>query len=80
MLCFVMVKLPILEKNIMINHISRVYFIENTVSSEICTRVAGALFGYDHYDDVIMGPIASQITSLMIVYSTFYSDADQRKQ
>ena len=32
-----------------------------------------------HYDDVIMGTIASQITSLTIVYSTFYSDADQRK-
>ena len=32
-----------------------------------------------HYGDVIMGAIASQITSLMIVYSTFYSDADQRK-
>ena len=32
-----------------------------------------------HYDDVIMGPIASQITSLTIVYSTVYSDADQRK-
>ena len=26
-----------------------------------------------------MGTIASQITSLAIVYSTFYSDADQRK-
>ena len=26
-----------------------------------------------------MGTIASQITSLTIVYSTFYSDADQRK-
>ena len=32
-----------------------------------------------HYSDIIMGAIASQITSLMIVYSTFYSDADQRK-
>ena len=32
-----------------------------------------------HYDDVIMGAIASQITSLIIVYSIFYSDADQRK-
>ena len=32
-----------------------------------------------HYADVIMGPIASQITSLMIVYSIVYSDADQRK-
>ena len=32
-----------------------------------------------HYDDVIMGAIASQITSLTIVYSTDYSDADHRK-
>ena len=31
------------------------------------------------YGDVIMGAIASQITSLTIVYSTVYSDADQRK-
>ena len=32
-----------------------------------------------HYSDVIMGSIASQITSLMIVYSSVYSGADQRK-
>ena len=32
-----------------------------------------------HYNDVIMGVIAPQITSLTIVYSTVYSDADQRK-
>ena len=32
-----------------------------------------------HYSDVIMGRIASQITSLTIVYSTIYSDAAQRK-
>ena len=32
-----------------------------------------------HHNDVIMGAIASQITSLTIVYSTFYSGADQRK-
>ena len=32
-----------------------------------------------HYDDVRMGAIASQITSLTIVYSIVYSDADQRK-
>ena len=31
-----------------------------------------------HYGNVIMGTIASQITSLTIVYSTVYSDADQR--
>ena len=32
-----------------------------------------------HYGDVIMGTMASQITSLTIVYSTLYSGADQRK-
>ena len=32
-----------------------------------------------HCNDVIMGAIASQITSLTIVYSTVYSGADQRK-
>ena len=33
-----------------------------------------------HYNDVIMGAIASQITSLTIVYSNDYSDADQKKK
>ena len=32
-----------------------------------------------HYNDVIMEAIAYQITSLTIVYSIVYSDADQRK-
>ena len=32
-----------------------------------------------HYIDVIMTAMASQITSLTVVYSTVYSDADQRK-
>ena len=32
-----------------------------------------------HYSDVIMGATMSQITNLSIVYSTVYSDADQRK-
>ena len=33
----------------------------------------------DHYNDVTMSEIASQITSLTIVYSILHSDADQRK-
>ena len=37
------------------------------------------LFMLFHYSDVIMGTMTSQITSLTIVYSTFYSGADQRK-
>ena len=32
-----------------------------------------------HYDDVKMGAMASQITSLTIVFSTVYSGADQSK-
>ena len=32
-----------------------------------------------HYSDVIMGTMASQITSITIVCSTVYSSADQRK-
>ena len=32
-----------------------------------------------HYNDVIMGAIASQIPSLTIVFSTGYLDTDQRK-
>ena len=33
-----------------------------------------------HYEDVMMCAMAFQITSLMVVYSTVYSDADQRKR
>ena len=33
----------------------------------------------EHYFDVIKGLVATQITSLTIVYSSVYSDADQRK-
>ena len=32
-----------------------------------------------HYNDVIMGPMASQIISLTSFYSSIYSGADQRK-
>ena len=32
-----------------------------------------------HYSDVIMSPMASQITDISIVYSTVWSGADQRK-
>ena len=39
--------------------------------------IPGALV---HYSDIIMGTMASQITSLAIVYSTIYSGADQRKK
>ena len=40
---------------------------------------SGLICMYGHYDDVIMGMLASQITSLTIVYSIDYSGGDQRK-
>ena len=43
-------------------------------------RTESMEMGYTvYYNDVIMGTIASQITSLTIVFSIVYSDADQRK-
>ena len=50
----------------------------------VCTRawhvvLSSLIQSLCHYNDVIMGAIASQITSLTIVYSTIYSYADQRK-
>ena len=41
--------------------------------------ITSSLSGICHYGDVIMDAMASQITSLTIVYSTVYSGADQRK-
>ena len=48
------------------------------IANEYSLKNMGKIEWY-HYSDVIMGAIASQITSLTIVYSTFYSDADHRK-
>ena len=47
-------------------------------SREVCV---GGYFpnGETHYSDVIMGAIASQITSFTIAYSTVYSSPDQKK-
>ena len=42
-------------------------------------RVGQEFTSCRHYDDVIMSTMASQITSPTVVYSTLYSDADQRK-
>ena len=40
-------------------------------------RLLMVITPYVHYIDVIMGAMASQITSLFSVYSTVYSGADQ---
>ena len=48
-------------------------------SAPVNSNAAKHLCENIHYDDVTMGAMASQITSLTIVYSTVYSSADQRK-
>ena len=59
---------------------------QNELNNKLVTRVSCAVFCCDYiasfggyYNDVIMGAIASQITSLTIVYSTVSSGADQSK-
>ena len=47
--------------------------------STVFLPVTHKIFKVCHYNDVIMGTMASQITSLTIVYSTVYSGSDQRK-
>ena len=54
-----------------INHVPHTVCIDSCVSLIRCCCC--------HYDDVIMGAMASQITSLTIVYSTVYSGAHQSK-
>ena len=52
----------------------------NGFNSEMGCRLESGICAYTvHYSDVIMGAIASQITSIASVYSTVYSGADQRK-
>ena len=46
---------------------------------KIGSQISVNLTNVNHYNDVIMSMIASQIISLAMVYSTVYSDSDQRK-
>ena len=52
---------------------------KNGMIHTVRTCTTDALHIMGHYSDVIMGTIASQITSLTSVYSTVYSDVEQRK-
>ena len=58
------------------------FFLKENVCVLILTEKFAPNSGIDnnsHYDDVIMGAMASQITSLTIVYSTLYWGTDQSK-
>ena len=54
-------------------------FAWRTTAHIRCVDITKLPFCHSHYNDVIMGAMVSQITSLNIVYSTVYSGADQRK-
>ena len=56
-----------------------IILIDGWIISHKTARRWKSLHLIDHYGDVIMDAIASLITSLTIVYSTVYSDADQKK-
>ena len=45
----------------------------------ICSDTVQSSIKCKHYDDVIMTMLASQITSLTVVYSIVYSGVDQSK-
>ena len=48
--------------------------------NDIISHITGQSCGSPiHYSDIIMRPMASQITSLTIVYTTVYSGGDRRK-
>ena len=58
------------------NKLSQVIFFELI---ETLRKYLGVAKDNHHHDDVIMRSMASQITSLTIIYSTVYSGTDQRK-
>ena len=77
---------------LMLKNVSEVQIDATTVIQCICNSIRCASevnlgdmgkmtdSKHNHYFDVRLGAVASQITSLMIVYSTVYSDTDQRKR
>ena len=61
------------------NEMFAVFTLPHTLSPPPNPLPTCAIDGHvNHYNDVIMDTIASQITSLTFVYLTVYSDADQR--
>ena len=77
--------LPILRKNFFLIESDGGHRIKRALYIGIKRLCIGAITRLsqchwsNHYGDVIMDTMASQITSLTVVYSIVYSDADQRK-
>ena len=74
--------IPVFFQNLKIKHVAKPDFI--SIDCWERRRSHQLLFGRPalcwHYNDIMMSAMASQITSLTIVYSTFHSGTDQRKQ
>ena len=51
----------------------------NAIYGTVCIHLTHFCYDDWHYDDVIMTMLASQITSLTVVYSIVYSGVDQSK-
>ena len=69
-----------ISNHIRIQLLDAVTHLSFDINSRLAVAPLNLPHGYiSHYNDVIMDAIASQITSLMIVYSAVYPDADQRK-
>ena len=58
---------------------SNIFFHTKAIENSVCKISSILSVSLCHYNDVIMGMMASQITSLTIVYSIDYSGVDQRK-
>ena len=67
------------NKNVRSTHDSQWNVVIMILLADGPTQASGRTLAGKHYDDVIMGTIASQITSLTSVYSTVYSGEDQSK-
>ena len=65
--------------DIEIRHIKNIFESISVGHNENSSFVLSLYVILHRYCDVIMGAMASEITSLTIVYSTVYSGADQRK-
>ena len=66
-------------------HFNTASFLSNTHKRHPVARPSfvsskSDLCSVTHYNDVIMGEMASQITSLTIVYSTVYSGTDHQRK
>ena len=64
---------------VIILRVLHILLLAKEVQEEDVTLTLVPCIQQTHYIDVIMTTIASHITSLTVVYSTVYSDADQRK-